>query len=78
MAVQNARMYFNNSLGSLSLVLLDLERNWEHYSLLEMIDIAKLPDEGNVNLINIPDLLVYVATIKRNYDLFGCIVPVTA
>lgn len=41
-----------------------------------MLDIAKLPDEGNVNLINIPDLLVYIATIK-NYDLCAYVVCVT-
>ncbi|KAK8825661.1 hypothetical protein WA577_000832, partial [Blastocystis sp. JDR] len=61
LAIKNARVYFNNS----------LERNWENYSLLEMIDITKLPDEGNVNLVNIPDLLVYIANIRKNYDLFN-------
>ena len=49
---------------------LTAERNWENYSLLEMIDITKLPDEGNVNLVNIPDLLVYIANIRKNYDLW--------
>ena len=48
---------------------LTAERNWENYSLLEMIDITKLPDAGNVNLVNIPDLLVYIANIRKNYDL---------
>ena len=42
-----------------------------------MLDIAKLPDEGNVNLINIPDLLVYIATIKKNYDPCAYVVCVT-
>lgn len=36
-----------------------------------MIDLLKLPDEGNINLVNIPDLSIYTASIKKNYDLFG-------
>lgn len=35
-----------------------------------MIDILKLPDEGNINLVNIPDLSIYIASIKKNYDLY--------
>ena len=62
-------MYFNNALGRKQPSSSPAERNWENYSLLEMIDITKLPDEGNVNLINIPDLLVYVANIRKSYDL---------
>lgn len=46
-------------------------RNWDDYSLLEMIDLLKLPDEGNINLVNIPDLSIYIASTKKNYDLFG-------
>ena len=40
------------------------------YSLLEMIDLLKLPDEGNINLVNIPDLHIFIAGIKKNYDLY--------
>lgn len=35
-----------------------------------MIDLLKLPDEGNINLMNIPDLSIYIASIKKNYDLY--------
>ena len=46
------------------------DRQWEDYSLLEMIDVLKLPDEGNINLMNVPDLHIYIAGIKKNYDLY--------
>ena len=57
--MKNAKLYFNNI----------TERNWNSYSLREMIDLLKLPDEGNVNLINIPDLIICIANTRKNYDL---------
>ena len=59
--MKNTKLYFNNR----------TERQWESYSLREMVDLLKLPDEGNINLVNVPDLVVCVAGIKKRYDLWG-------
>ena len=61
--MKNAKLYFNNV----------TERNCNSYSLREMIDLLKLPDEGNINLINIPDIIICIANTKKNYDLFNCV-----
>ena len=59
--MKNTKLYFNNR----------TERQWESYSLREMVDLLKLPDEGNINLVNVPDLVVCVAGIKKRYGLWG-------
>ena len=58
--MKDAKIYFNNH----------TQRNWDDYSLLEMIDLLKLPDEGNISMVNIPDIIVCIASIKKNYDLY--------
>lgn len=59
--MRNAKFYFNNR----------THRNWDDYSLREMIDLLHLPDEGNMNLVNIPDIIICIASIKKNYDLYA-------
>lgn len=58
--MKDAKIYFNNR----------TQRNWDDYSLLEVIDLLKLPDEGNISMVNIPDIIVCIASIKKNYDLY--------